>query len=120
MPTNIPVFKGKNRFLPGAEFLRNPFEFTLKQSQKMGDFYMMPFLHRKIFVTTNHEVVAHVLQKNQKNYRKSPAYRQLRLAIGTGLVTSEGEFWRSQRRLVQPAFYKTQLEDLFQGMGIVT
>jgi cytochrome P450 len=120
MPTNIPVFRGKNRFLPGAEFLRNPFEFTLKQSQKMGDFYMMPFLHRKIFVTTNHEVVAHVLQKNQKNYRKSPAYRQLRLAIGTGLVTSEGEFWRSQRRLVQPAFYKTQLEDLFVGMGIVT
>ncbi len=119
MPTTIPVFKGKNPFLPGAEFLRNPFEFTVNQSLAMGDFYMMPFLNRKIFVTTNHEVVAHVLQKNQKNYRKSPAYRQLRLAIGTGLVTSEGEFWRSQRRLVQPAFYKTQLEDLYRGMTVV-
>ncbi|MCC6724291.1 MAG: cytochrome P450 [Saprospiraceae bacterium] len=119
MPTNIPVFKGKNRFLPGAEFLKNPFEFTIQRSQEIGDFYMMPFLNRKIYVTTNHEVVAHVLQKNQKNYRKSPAYRQLRLAVGTGLVTSEGEFWRQQRRLVQPAFYKTQLEDLFRGMSTV-
>lgn len=119
MPTNIPVFKGKNRFLPGAEFLRNPYEFTIKQSQLVGDFYMMPFLLRKIFVITNHEVVAHVLQKNQKNYVKSPAYRQLRLALGTGLVTSEGEFWRRQRRLVQPAFYKTQLEDLYRGMTVV-
>jgi cytochrome P450 len=119
MPTTIPVFKGKNPFLPGAEFLRNPYEFTIKQSQLVGDFYMMPFLLRKIFVITNHEVVAHVLQKNQKNYVKSPAYRQLRLALGTGLVTSEGEFWRRQRRLVQPAFYKTQLEDLYRGMTVV-
>ncbi len=119
MSNNIPVFKGKSPFLPGAEFLGNPYEFTIKHAQELGDFYMMPFLHRKIYVTTNHEVVAHVLQKNQKNYRKSPAYRQLRLAVGTGLVTSEGEFWRQQRRLVQPAFYKTQLEELFKGMGVV-
>ena len=119
MPTSIPVFKGKNPLLPGAGFLRNPYEFTIKQAQELGDFFMMPFLLRKIFVITNHEVVAHVLQKNQKNYVKSPAYRQLRLALGTGLVTSEGEFWRKQRRLVQPAFYKTQLEDLFRGMTVV-
>ncbi|MCF8244286.1 MAG: cytochrome P450 [Saprospiraceae bacterium] len=119
MPTNIPVLKGKNPLLPGVGFLRNPFEFTIKQAQEMGDFFMMPFLTRKIFIITNHEVVAHVLQKNQKNYIKSPAYRQLRLALGTGLVTSEGEYWRRQRRLVQPAFYKTQLEDLFRGMVVV-
>ncbi len=119
MPTTIPVLKGKNPLLPGTGFLRNPFEFTIKQTQLMGDFFMMPFLTRKIFIITNHEVVAHILQKNQKNYVKSPAYRQLRLALGTGLVTSEGEFWRKQRRLVQPAFYKTQLEDLFRGMTVV-
>jgi len=119
MPTTIPVLKGKNPLLPGAGFLRNPFEFTIKQTQLMGDFFMMPFLLRKIFIITNHEVVAHILQKNQKNYVKSPAYRQLRLALGTGLVTSEGEYWRRQRRLVQPAFYKTQLEDLFNSMTVV-
>ncbi|MBI1226428.1 MAG: cytochrome P450 [Bacteroidetes bacterium] len=119
MPTSIPVLKGKNPLLPGVGFLRNPFEFTIKKAQEMGDFFMMPFLLRKIFIITNHEVVAHVLQKNQKNYVKSPAYGQLRLALGTGLVTSEGEFWRKQRRLVQPAFYKTQLEDLFRGMAVV-
>jgi cytochrome P450 len=119
MPTNIPVLKGKNPLLPGAGFLRNPFDFTIKQTQLIGDFFMMPFLTRKIFIITNHDVVAHILQKNQKNYVKSPAYHQLRLALGTGLVTSEGEFWRKQRRLVQPAFYKTQLEDLFRGMTVV-
>ncbi|MBI5917682.1 MAG: cytochrome P450, partial [Bacteroidetes bacterium] len=115
-PSTIPVFRGKNPFLPGAEFLKNPYEFTIGQSLAMGDFYQMPFFLRKIFVITNMEVIAHVLQKNQKNYVKSPAYRNLRLALGTGLVTSEGEYWRRQRRLAQPAFYKTQLEDLFNSM----
>ncbi|MEK7256226.1 MAG: cytochrome P450, partial [Bacteroidota bacterium] len=85
----------------------------------LGDFYRIPFFTRSIFVATNLEVIRHVLQANQKNYRKSPAYRQLRLALGNGLVTSEGEFWKRQRRLAQPAFHKAQLEELFRTMVAV-
>ena len=116
MKSVIPVFKGKNPLLPGAEFIRNPFEFTLKHGEEMGDFYRVPFIFRKLFVTHNPEVISYVLQKNQKNYVKSVAYRHLKLALGNGLVTSEGDFWRRQRRMAQPAFYKTQLEELFKKM----
>lgn len=116
MKSSIPVFKGKNPLLPGAEFLRNPFLFTIQHARKMGDFYRIPFIFRKIFVTTNLEVIAYVLQKNQKNYVKSTAYRNLKLALGNGLVTSEGDFWRRQRRLEQPAFYKNQLEGIYNTM----
>jgi cytochrome P450 len=119
MKSTIPVFKGKNPLLPGAEFLQNPFLFTIGQAPRLGDFYRIPFYFRSIFVATNLEVIKHVLQTNQKNYVKSTAYRHLRLALGNGLVTSEGEFWRRQRRLAQPAFYKTQLEELFKTMGTV-
>ncbi len=86
----------------------------------MGDFYRIPFFFRSIFIVSNLEAIRHVLQANQKNYVKSPAYRNLKLALGNGLVTSEGEYWRRQRRLSQPAFYKTQLEELFKTMGQVT
>ncbi len=116
MKSVIPVFKGKNPILPGAEFIRNPFEFTIQHAGEMGDFYRVPFIFRKLFVTTSPEVISYVLQKNQKNYVKSIAYRHLKLALGNGLVTSEGDFWRRQRRLAQPAFYKKQLEDLFVKM----
>ncbi|MFQ5447167.1 MAG: cytochrome P450, partial [Saprospiraceae bacterium] len=119
MKSSLPVFKGKNPILPGAEFLRNPFLFTIAHAQEMGDFYRIPFFFRRIFVSSNLEVIAHVLQKNQKNYVKSIAYRNLRLALGNGLLTSEGEFWRRQRRLTQPAFYKPQLEEIFKSMGEV-
>ena len=66
MKSVIPVFKGKNPLLPGAEFIRNPFEFTLKHGEEMGDFYRVPFIFRKLFVTHNPEVISYVLQKNQK------------------------------------------------------
>jgi cytochrome P450 len=117
MQNDLPVFRGKNPFLRGAEFLRNPYEFTIQHGPSLGDFYRVPFIFRKLFVTTNHEVIHHVLQKNQKNYVKSPAYRNLKQALGEGLVTSEGDHWRRQRRLAQPAFYKTQLEGLFNSMA---
>lgn len=116
MQKDIPVFKGKNPLLPGAEFLTDPFRFTTGPGLELGDFYRVPFIFRKVFVTTDLEVIRHVLQTNQKNYHKSVAYRNLKMALGNGLVTSEGEVWRRNRRLAQPTFYKTQLEGLFNSM----
>ncbi len=114
--SNIPVFKGKNPIFPGAEFIRNPYQFSIGPAREFGNFFRVPFFFKKVFFTTNLEVVRHVLQTNQKNYVKSVAYRNLRLALGNGLVTSEGDDWRRNRRLAQPAFYKTQLEGLYNAM----
>lgn len=119
MKSAIPVVKGKNPLVPGLDFLSNPFLFTTGPGQSLGRFYRVPFFFRRVYVAVDLDVVKHVLQSNQKNYVKSVAYRHLRLALGNGLVTSEGELWRKQRRMVQPAFYKSQLEALFQAMGNV-
>lgn len=53
--------------------------------------------------------VERVLVKNAAAYRKSPSYRALALVMGQGLVTSEGELWRRQRKLAQPAFHHRSL-----------
>ncbi|GAB4251324.1 MAG: cytochrome P450 [Saprospiraceae bacterium] len=119
MVSELPVFKGKNPLIPGTEFLMDPFRFTTGKGMSLGSFYRIPFFFRKIFVTTDIEAIAHVLQRNQKNYRKSFAYRNLRLALGNGLVTNEGESWFQQRRLIQPGFHKAKLEGLFVAMGEV-
>ncbi|HFA50916.1 MAG TPA: cytochrome P450 [Bacteroidetes bacterium] len=123
MSSTIPVFRGKNPLLPGAEFLRDPFRFSIGRAREVGDFFRIPFIPknlpagRQVYFTTNIEVIKHVLQGNQKNYVKSVAYRYLKMALGNGLVTSEGEHWRRNRRLIQPAFYKTQLEGLYNVMA---
>ncbi|MEY3052399.1 MAG: hypothetical protein RLY31_2184 [Bacteroidota bacterium] len=119
MTRPLPVFRQKNQLIPGAAFVADPFTFTIRQAPLLGRFYRVPFVFRKLFVTSDPEVFSHVLQKNQKNYVKSVAYRHLRMAIGNGLVTSEGDYWRKQRRLVQPVFYKAALENLFLRMVTV-
>ncbi len=109
MPNTIPVYKSKG-FKPAVfDMAKDPLNFVIEQSRKFNNFFRIPFYGiRQVFVTADVEVIKHVLQTKQKNYKKSAAYKQLKLALGNGLVTSEGEFWRRQRRMAQPAFYKTQ------------
>ncbi len=102
------------------EFIKHPGVFILDKSKSYGSSFFLKLPLRHVLCTLDPEVMTHVLVKNQKNYRKSFAYKQLRLALGMGLVTSEGDYWRKQRRMAQPAFYKTQLEELFRGMFEVT
>ncbi len=112
----IPVYKGKNYFTSGLAFLKDPVQFTIDQGRELGDFYEIKTPFRKIFAATSPAVIKHVLVTNHRNYIKSPAYKELKLALGNGLITSEGDFWMRQRRLAQPAFYKKTLEDLFNKM----
>ena len=54
--------------------------------------------------------VAHVLAENNKNYGKQTrGYRNLRYVLGNGLLTSEGETWKRQRRIAQPAFHRQRI-----------
>ena len=55
------------------------------------------------------EGIGHVLKANAKNYVKSRNYAGLKFILGQGLLTSEGEFWKRQRRLAQPAFHHGRL-----------
>src|SRR5262249_18751752 len=57
--------------------------------------------------------IEHVLHDNLKNYRKPDMFNNaVRPLAGNGILTSEGDFWRSQRRLMQPAFLRNQVASL--------
>lgn len=64
-------------------------------------------------VTIEPALIQHVLQKNHKKYRKSPMhFDKLAHFLGNGLLTSEGEYWLRQRRLIQPGFHRARLAAL--------
>lgn len=66
------------------------------------------------------EHVEHVLVKNHDNYVKGMNYEPLKLTLGEGLVTSEGELWKRQRKLVQPAFHHRSLAMFAEVMSRAT
>lgn len=66
------------------------------------------------------EDVEHVLVKNHENYVKGRNYEPLKLTLGNGLVTSEGELWKRQRKVVQPAFHQKSLRRFAEVMADAT
>ena len=78
---------------------------------------MGPF---RLVLVNRAEDVRHVLVQNRENYRKSPSYQILKSVLGNGLVTSEGEFWRRQRKLAQPAFHHQSLAGFAETMARLT
>ena len=87
--------------------------------KELGPTYENPVPTIRLIATSDPEFMRHVLQTNHRNYKKGRAYDVLKLILGNGLVTSNGDFWRKQRRLAQPAFHKKTLDNLFIVMGEV-
>ena len=63
---------------------------------------------RSLFIA-HPDHIKHVLQDNNHNYEKGLVIAKLKVLIGDGLFSSEGDFWRRQRRLAQPAFHRKRL-----------
>lgn len=61
-------------------------------------------------VTTHPDGARRILVEDVRNYSKrTRGFAELRNVLGNGLLTSEGEFWLRQRRLMQPSFHKEPL-----------
>ncbi len=113
----LPHPNSWNIFLGNLLQLRNErIDFLIDQQKKLGDIYQIKIPTRKVIVVTNPEYIKHILVDNNKNYTKSFAYDSIKLFLGNGLLTSEGEFWKRQRRLAQPAFHKEKLNFMFTNM----
>jgi len=89
---------------------RRPIEFLLDASREGG---VVPlYLPRLAYLVNTPASVKRILGENHANYRKGAISRRLKVFLGEGLLTSEGEWWRYQRRLLQPLFHRDCLENM--------
>ena len=62
------------------------------------------------WVTNNPADIKRILVTNHRNYTKGIGLDRIKILLGNGIMTSEGELWRSQRRMIQPCFHRRATE----------
>jgi len=94
------------------ERARNPLGLYLDSRQRLGDMvrYRMGYIYVEQLTHPDH--VKHVLADASARYTKGTVFDKTRPLVGNGLLTAEGDFWKRQRRLAQPAFHKERLAAL--------
>jgi cytochrome P450 len=93
---------------------RNPVTVLSTYAETYGDTFRF-FLGglKEAIVTIDPAVIEHVLKTNAANYQKSEIQvKRMGHFLGKGLLTTEGQPWRDQRRLIQKGFDRKQLDAL--------
>jgi cytochrome P450 len=115
---SIPDAKRFRSFLDSRQMMRNPAGVFSKYTARLGESFIFHFGGVKpALVTTNPVVIKHVLKTNWENYHKSEIQmKRMRHFLGPGLLTSHGNAWFTQRRLIQQGFSRARLSALASSM----
>ncbi|MEX1369422.1 MAG: cytochrome P450 [Nannocystaceae bacterium] len=109
-PRGLPI-------IGSLQLLRDPLRSLTEGRERYGDLICFRVGPVRFVSVADPALAQHVLVRNHHGYVKSPSYKGLALVLGNGLVTSEGEHWRRQRKLAQPAFHRQRLARLAQTMA---
>ncbi|MEM9088253.1 MAG: cytochrome P450 [Cyanobacteria bacterium P01_F01_bin.53] len=101
-------------FLSLSKLQTQPLEFLANYWREYGDLVRMPILPgMTIYLATHPDHMEHALATCSERYEKPGFFlKPMGQVQGQGLFSSEGAFWRQQRRLIQPAFQQKQLVKL--------
>jgi cytochrome P450 len=78
-------------------------------ARQHGDISHFRFSGLDTFLLNHPDYIKEVLVTNNQNFTKGVALQRAKRLLGEGLLTSEGEFHRRQRRLAQPAFHRQRV-----------
>ncbi len=109
-PKALPVFGNL------LEFGRDQLAFVQRMHDTYGDMATFSMGQRKLVLLFKPEYVRYLLTENPRNFYTIQSAGDLREVLGEGLLTTEGEAHRQQRRLVQPAFHKKRVENYADDM----
>ncbi|MEJ3745480.1 cytochrome P450 [Actinomycetes bacterium KLBMP 9797] len=129
MPTSSAAPPRQREKIPGVShllaFSRDPLRFFDELYATHGDIAEF-FMAGDRWVLINHpKDIERVHVETTRHFRKGyQTYEKIgyvfRRVLGNGLVTSEGDFWRTQRRLAQPAFHHGQIRGYADTMVAYT
>jgi cytochrome P450 len=109
----IPGPRGLELLKLGAMFQNDPLATYPYIQQKWGDVVYCPWPNRKCVFLFHPDDLKHVMKDNQQNYQKSSEYSHMKPLLGEGLLTSEDEKWKTQRKIMAKEFHPPRIEEYF-------
>ncbi len=102
------------------EFITDRLTYLRELARTYGDVVRMTMLGRDLVLLVHPDAIEEVLVTKKRHFIKARATRATGALMGNGLLISEGDFWRRQRRLAQPAFHRERIarySHLMTGYG---
>jgi cytochrome P450 len=111
-----PQPRGGNRLSNSLAYIRDQIGFLGRATGECGDVVRLGLGPFTTYVLIHPEHIEQVLRIQADNFIKDKMTKWLIPLVGNGLLTSDGLFWRRQRKLAQPAFQRQQIERYAQVM----
>jgi len=106
---DVPLMPGGRRMLGHAlEFGRDPLA-LLQRARQHGDVVRIRFGPFHVYLLNSPVAIRQALVSQARKLEKGLNFGRTKRLIGNGLVMSEGESHHRQRRLMQPAFHRTEI-----------
>jgi cytochrome P450 len=99
-----------------VKMMRNRLDVMTDAVARYGDVVKLPLGPETLYVFNHPDHAKYVLADNPTNFHKGIGLVHARRVIGDGLLTSEGELWRKQRKTIQPVF---QAKRIAQQLGAI-
>jgi len=96
---------------------RDPLRYLERIAARYGDIAHLRVGPYRLVYVNHPDLVHEVLVAKDASFIKGRALDQAKEVFGKGLLTSEGEFHKRQRRLIQPAFHRRRVEVYAESMA---
>src|SRR5205085_5215285 len=103
---------GPTSYIPGRilrAMQRDPITFLTNTARTYGDISYFRMGRQPMYLLANPDLIREVLVTQHRSFHKGRALQRAKIFLGEGLLTSEEEFHRRQRRLAQPAFHRDRI-----------
>jgi len=98
------------------DYARDPLGYLTRLARKYGDVVLMPSFGMPFYMFSHPDQIEEILRHKHRLFKKDFYIEALRPLLGNGLLTSEGETWRRQRMMAQPAFQAKQIQQYASTM----
>jgi cytochrome P450 len=113
-PRGLPVI---GHLLP---FLRSPMEAMKHVAWKYGGIARIPIRGKFLYLVSDPDLLHELLVTHRQSYTKNTRYHHMKVLVGQGLLLSEGDEWKRQRLIAQPAFKPSHLDGHVGWMAQMT